>query len=128
MHADGHPFRGLLYAGLMLTEDGPQVIEFNARFGDPETQVVLPLLKSSLLEPMLAIARGELHRGMTLDWHDRRRGHHRARRRRLPRQAAARRRDHDPAEVAAAIDVVVYHAGTTRATAGSSRPAAACSP
>jgi len=58
MREDGRPFRGLLYAGLMLTQDGPQVIEFNARFGDPETEVVLPLLASSLLDPMLAIARG----------------------------------------------------------------------
>ncbi|MFW6078644.1 MAG: phosphoribosylamine--glycine ligase, partial [Gemmatimonadota bacterium] len=56
---DKRPFRGLLYAGLMLTDDGPKVVEFNARFGDPETQVVLPLLESSLLEPMLAIARRE---------------------------------------------------------------------
>jgi phosphoribosylamine---glycine ligase len=70
LHADGHPFRGLLYAGLMLTADGPQVIEFNARFGDPETQVVLPLLRSSLLEPMRAIARGESIRDMRLEWHD----------------------------------------------------------
>jgi phosphoribosylamine---glycine ligase len=68
LHADGHPFRGLLYAGLMLTPSGPQVIEFNCRFGDPEAEVVLPLLESSLLEPMLAIARGEPVKGMELAW------------------------------------------------------------
>ena len=54
----GCPFRGLLYAGLMITTDGPKVVEFNCRFGDPETQAVLPLLSSSLLEPMMAIATG----------------------------------------------------------------------
>ena len=54
----GCPFRGLLYAGLMITADGPKVVEFNCRFGDPETQAVLPLLSSSLLEPMLAVATG----------------------------------------------------------------------
>jgi phosphoribosylamine---glycine ligase len=52
------PFRGLLYAGLMLTADGLKVVEFNCRFGDPEAQVVLPLLKDSLLEPLVAVARG----------------------------------------------------------------------
>jgi phosphoribosylamine---glycine ligase len=69
MAAEGHPFRGLLYAGLMLTPEGPRVVEFNCRFGDPETQVVLPLLRSSLLEPMLAIARGESIAGTALGWH-----------------------------------------------------------
>jgi phosphoribosylamine--glycine ligase len=54
----GTPFTGLLYAGLMLTPDGPQVVEFNCRFGDPETQAILPMLTSSLLDPMLAVARG----------------------------------------------------------------------
>ena len=54
----GTPFSGLLYAGLMLTPDGPKVVEFNCRFGDPETQAILPMLASSLLDPMLAVARG----------------------------------------------------------------------
>ncbi|HKK28758.1 MAG TPA: phosphoribosylamine--glycine ligase [Gemmatimonadota bacterium] len=55
----GSPYRGFLYAGLMLTRGGPRVVEFNCRLGDPEAQVVLPLAGSSLLEPMLAVARGE---------------------------------------------------------------------
>ncbi|HEY0929349.1 MAG TPA: phosphoribosylamine--glycine ligase [Gemmatimonas sp.] len=54
----GTPFTGLLYAGLMLTPEGPKVVEFNCRFGDPETQAILPMLTSSLLDPMLAVARG----------------------------------------------------------------------
>ena len=54
----GTPFTGLLYAGLMLTPDGPKVVEFNCRFGDPETQAILPMLTSSLLDPMLAVSRG----------------------------------------------------------------------
>ena len=56
--ADGAPFRGLLYAGLMNTVDGLKVVEFNCRFGDPETQVVLPLLSSSLLDLMMTVAEG----------------------------------------------------------------------
>ncbi len=59
MREAGRPFTGLLYAGLMLTPHGPRVVEFNCRFGDPETEAILPLLHSSLLEPMLAIARGD---------------------------------------------------------------------
>jgi phosphoribosylamine---glycine ligase len=112
LHADGHPFRGLLYAGLMLTDAGPQVIEFNARFGDPEAEVVLPMLRSSLLEPMLAIARGDSIRGMTLE----------------ARPGAAvttvlaaagypgkPERGHEitiPQHVASSDDVIVFHAGT----------------
>jgi len=58
IEADGALFQGLLYAGIMLTPQGPKVVEFNCRFGDPETQVVLPLMASSLLEPLATIAEG----------------------------------------------------------------------
>ena len=57
---DGHPYTGLLYAGLMITDDGPKVIEFNCRFGDPETQVVLPLMASDIVPIMLACCDGTL--------------------------------------------------------------------
>jgi phosphoribosylamine---glycine ligase len=60
----GTPYRGCLYAGLMLTEDGPRLVEFNARFGDPETQVVLPLLDEDLVDLLVACARGGLPAGM----------------------------------------------------------------
>src|SRR4029453_7358704 len=56
----GTPFVGLLYAGLMLTSDGPRVLEFNCRFGDPETQAILPLVETDLLEVLAAAARGDL--------------------------------------------------------------------
>ena len=60
MKAEGRPFKGCLYFGLMLTPDGPKVIEYNCRFGDPETQVVLPLLESDLLTVMRACTNGTL--------------------------------------------------------------------
>ena len=60
MNAEGCPFKGCLYFGLMITSDGPKVIEYNCRFGDPETQVVLPLLESDLLTVMTACTNGTL--------------------------------------------------------------------
>ena len=60
MSAEGNPFRGFLYAGLMLTADGPRVIEFNARLGDPEAQVVLPRIDEPLTPLLAAAAAGRL--------------------------------------------------------------------
>ncbi len=60
MNKEGRTFKGCLYFGLMLTEKGPKVIEYNCRFGDPETQVVLPLLESDLLEVMQSVTNGVL--------------------------------------------------------------------
>ena len=65
--AAGSPYVGVLYAGLMLTPGGPRVLEFNCRFGDPETQVLLPLLKSDLLEIVQRSVDGSLA-GMSLEW------------------------------------------------------------
>jgi phosphoribosylamine--glycine ligase len=110
MRDDKRRFCGLLYAGLMLTPDGPSVIEFNARFGDPETQVVLPMLESSLLELLLPVARGERLDRSAVRWREgaalvtvlATRGYPDApetgKRVRVP--------DHLPA------DVLVFHAGT----------------
>jgi phosphoribosylamine--glycine ligase len=67
----GASFRGLLYAGLMLTPDGPKVVEFNCRFGDPETQAILPLMKSSLLALLHTVAAGDsLREAKPIEWHD----------------------------------------------------------
>lgn len=61
LRSEGHSFIGTLYAGIILTDDGPKTLEFNCRFGDPETQVVLPLLDSDILEIFLACAEERLH-------------------------------------------------------------------
>jgi phosphoribosylamine--glycine ligase len=67
----GTPFHGVLYAGLMLTEDGPKTLEFNVRFGDPETQVVLPRLKSDLLDLFTRATRPGGLAGVELEWDER---------------------------------------------------------
>jgi phosphoribosylamine---glycine ligase len=66
----GTPFHGVLYAGLMLTAGGPRVLEFNTRFGDPETQAVLPRLRSDLLDLLLATTRLDGLNGKSLEWRD----------------------------------------------------------
>ena len=69
MSEKGTPYKGVLYVGLMLTDEGPKVIEFNARFGDPETQVVLPLLENDLLDVFEAVVDGRLA-DVELKWKD----------------------------------------------------------
>ena len=69
MDADGTPYRGILYVGLMLTADGPKVIEFNCRFGDPEAQVILPRLRTDIVTAMLATIEGGLA-DLSLHWAD----------------------------------------------------------
>jgi phosphoribosylamine--glycine ligase len=115
LRARGTPFAGLLYAGLMLTRDGPRVVEFNCRFGDPETEALLPLLESNLLDILAAIARGDDIRSATLRW--------------SPRHAVttvvASEGYPDAPQTGAAItlpaptpDVFIFHAGTACAEHG----------
>ncbi|PLS08438.1 phosphoribosylamine--glycine ligase [Neobacillus cucumis] len=67
MVEEGYPFEGILYTGLILTKEGPKVIEYNARFGDPETQVILPLLETDLLDILIASSEGELEK-IEVNW------------------------------------------------------------
>lgn len=69
MAAEGLPYKGVLYTGFMLTKRGPYVLEYNCRFGDPETQVLLPLLKSDLLDIVIGCASGHLKENL-VQWHD----------------------------------------------------------
>lgn len=69
MAARGTPFKGVLYAGLMIKDGAAKLIEYNVRFGDPEAQVLMPRLKSDLLPALLAVAEGKLG-GLALDWHE----------------------------------------------------------
>lgn len=69
MKAEGNPYSGFLYVGLMITEDGPRVVEYNCRFGDPECQVIIPRLRSDLLEVITACTRGKL-KDTTVDFDD----------------------------------------------------------
>jgi len=67
MHDEGRPYKGVLYGGLMVNDEGPKALEFNVRFGDPEAQVTLPRLKTDLIEIMLAIANNELEK-INIEW------------------------------------------------------------
>jgi phosphoribosylamine--glycine ligase len=113
MIADGHPFRGFLYAGLMLTVDGPKVIEFNVRLGDPEAQVVLPLVDEPLAPLLAAAASGafsqsfiRIARGCLTGVVMASRGY--------PESSESGRAIHGIAAAEAIPEVSVYHAGTAR--------------
>ncbi len=69
LHEEGRPYKGVLYGGLMVTDGGPKVLEFNARFGDPEAQVTLPRLKTDLVDIMLAIVNNNLDQ-ISVHWSD----------------------------------------------------------
>ena len=69
MAAEGRPFKGVLFAGIMVTEEGPKLLEFNVRFGDPECQVLMMRAKSDILPVLLAASKGTLDQ-VTMEWHD----------------------------------------------------------
>ncbi len=117
MRARGTPFHGVLYAGLMLTPQGLRVLEFNVRFGDPETQAVLPRLRSDLLELLLAATRPGGLAGVELEWSSRVGGDGGAGERRLPRVVLRGRSDRR-ARAACQSAVEVTHAGTARTPEG----------
>lgn len=108
--AEGSPFRGVLYAGLMITADGPKVVEFNCRFGDPETQVLLPLLDSDLADIMEKICTGHIDQ-VRLRWLDAHAVCVVAASFGYPRKTYRGDRITGLAE-AAAQDALVFHAGT----------------
>lgn len=118
MAEDDSEFRGLLYAGLMLTDQGPRVVEFNCRFGDPETQVVLPLLESSLLAPMLEIAHGGTLAGATLESSDRAALTTVVAADGYPGHYEKGRRIDIPVDLESDPDVILFHAGTRIGTDG----------
>jgi phosphoribosylamine--glycine ligase len=68
---EGIEYKGVLYAGIMITNEGPRVLEFNVRFGDPETQAILPRLKTDLVEVMLSVTEDKLSRFKSLNWDNR---------------------------------------------------------
>ncbi|MEG6566874.1 phosphoribosylamine--glycine ligase [Thermoanaerobacterium saccharolyticum] len=107
---EGIVYKGVLYAGLILTEDGPKVLEFNARFGDPETQVVLPLLKTDLIDIVEAIIDESLS-DMKIEWEDKKAVCVVAASEGYPGEFDT---GHDIAGVENTDGVFVYHAGTVK--------------
>jgi len=111
---EGIDYKGVLYAGVMLTKNGPKTLEFNVRFGDPETEAILPRLKSDLLEAMLAVAEGKLSRLRPFAWNSRAcvcvvcaSGGY-------PGNYEKGKEIHGLGEAAKIKDIVVFHSGTKK--------------
>ncbi len=115
--AEGRPYVGCLYAGLMITEDGPRLIEFNARFGDPETQALLPRLDSDLLDVLLACLDGTIG-DQELRWRPEACVSVVVASGGYPQEYATGLRLEGVEEAGASDDVVVFHAGTARRDGG----------
>ncbi len=111
MAEEGNPYVGTLYAGIILTEDGPRLLEYNCRFGDPETQVVLPRLESDLVELLLATVNGRLHE-MQPRWVDDRAVCVVCASGGYPASYETEKRISGLKEAAAEDGVVLFHAGT----------------
>ncbi len=111
MKEAGTPYSGVLYAGLMLTENGPMVLEFNCRFGDPEAQPILMRLKNDLVEVLLASVEGKLHE-IELDWDDRAAVCVVMASEGYPGSYEKGKEIHGLDEAVKVEDVVVFHAGT----------------
>ena len=117
MACEGCPFQGVIYFGMMITPNGPRVIEYNARFGDPEAQVVLPRLKNDLLDVLEATIDGTLD-GIELQWDDRAAVCVVLASKGYPGQVEADKKIEGLPEAAAMPDTMVFHAGTKRGDDG----------
>jgi phosphoribosylamine--glycine ligase len=114
MRAQNRHFRGVLYCGLMIVQGDPYVIEFNCRFGDPETQAILPLLVSSLLEPFERVARGDSVKGTSFEWSGRAAVCTVLASEGYPGSYAKRKTIQIPKSLERDADIIVLHAGTRR--------------
>ncbi len=123
MKAEGRPFRGVLFCGVMITPDGPRIFEFNVRFGDPETQVLMMRLKSDLAETLLAIATGKLSELPPLEFDTRPAVTIVAAANGYPDEPLAGSVIRGVADAEALDDVMIFHAGTRQDEDGALRAA-----
>jgi phosphoribosylamine--glycine ligase len=113
MSADGRRYQGVLYVGLMITEDGPKVLEFNARFGDPETQVIMARMRSDLVPVLQGVAEGQL-KDTKIEWVKEAAACVVLASRGYPDGVETGKPIHGLDDLAGEPDVVVYHAATDR--------------